>query len=495
MEIVKVNPTEFGLEVSKAKQIEDAFTPAIVERDALISIYEELITGELTPGLSKRAHDLNKQFGKVCTNINKIHKAEKNFYLSGGRFVDAWKNKNMAPIEVMRDKLKEISTHFEKIEAARVIKLQAERSAELIALDVLEKNVPGYLGDLSEDNWNITKTGYKHVFETKQKEAEDAKIQAEKDAAEAKKLENARLEEEKARAEKAKKAAAAKLNKEREEAAQTLKEKERVNELWRSRLAKLTGCTWNGEDALRPDGTVIISYKNMIFISDEAFEGIALKFADEMAVVKAKKEKAAIRNKRTVAISEYKEFIPADHKDDDLSELTETEWIKRLEWTKKQKEDADLAIKAKADKDAQNVARQNDLVQAGFRYNASSKTFECYNVVLHIDEVIALSGPTFAKRLNEAMVKIKAIEDKAADDLKIKEDELKRLKDAEIKKAAEAKALKLAPERTKLKNLAAVISAIEVPSVETDEALVIVSNTRVALSAIVKMINEAVSLL
>ena len=107
-ELEKINPTEFGLEVSQVETIEQAFLPKIQEREALVAIYDQLIKSELTPELCKEAKEVRLKLVKVRTGIADIHKTQKAFFLAAGRFVDAWKNKETLPVEQMEDKLSEI---------------------------------------------------------------------------------------------------------------------------------------------------------------------------------------------------------------------------------------------------------------------------------------------------------------------------------------------------------------------------------------------------
>ena len=91
--IEKVNPKDYGLEESSVATIEQAFQPKIIERDALVPMYEDLVKQELTPELCKSFKELRLKMVKVRTGIADIHKTQKAYFLAAGRFVDAWKNK------------------------------------------------------------------------------------------------------------------------------------------------------------------------------------------------------------------------------------------------------------------------------------------------------------------------------------------------------------------------------------------------------------------
>jgi len=82
-EIEKINPQEFGLQETEVQTIEQAFVPKIIERDNLKVIYEQLITGEITPELCAEAKSLRNRLVKVRTSIADIHKSQKAFFFSG----------------------------------------------------------------------------------------------------------------------------------------------------------------------------------------------------------------------------------------------------------------------------------------------------------------------------------------------------------------------------------------------------------------------------
>ena len=203
----KLDPKQFGLDEKNVSTIEQAFLPKIAEREALLTIYNQLITEELTPDLCIRAADLRKKAVKVRTGIAEIHKTQKAFFLAAGRYVDAWKNKETVPVEQMEAGALAIETHFEKIEEARIAALEAERVSEVAKYT---EQVPAGLGNMDAGIYSAMLTGLRVAFEEKQKaeaEAEAARIEAEKAAAakeveEAAERERIRVENEKLRAEK-----------------------------------------------------------------------------------------------------------------------------------------------------------------------------------------------------------------------------------------------------------------------------------------------------
>lgn len=194
-ELVKIDPKEFGLEVEQVSTIEQAFLPKIQEREALVAIYEQLITSELTPELCKNAKEVRLKLVKVRTGISEIHKTQKAFFLSAGRFVDACKNKEILPVEQMEEKLSEIENYFVNIEKERIAKLQAERLEE--CRKYTEYPI-SELGTMSEEGYIPYLTGLKVAYNARI-EAEQ-KAEAERLAAiEAERLEQIRIKEENAR--------------------------------------------------------------------------------------------------------------------------------------------------------------------------------------------------------------------------------------------------------------------------------------------------------
>ena len=224
LELTKVDPKEYELDVEKGIGIEKSFLPKIVERDGYISVYENLLTKEITKDVSKEASELRKKLVKVRTGIAEIHKTEKDYYLSAGRFVDALKNKLTLPVEQMEEKLEEIEKYFEKLEAQRIQDLMTERWGKIKDYTDVE---PIGLGTMDDEMFEIVSSGLKQKHHEKieaQKEAERLRIeQEEKDKAERERiiLENealqAQIKKEREEAEARQKEIEEKAKKEREE--------------------------------------------------------------------------------------------------------------------------------------------------------------------------------------------------------------------------------------------------------------------------------------
>lgn len=230
-EITKLNPEEFGLKEDQAATIEKAFMPKIIERNMLSEMYETVIKGDVTvPETALEARDLRLKLVKVRTGIAEIHRTQKAFYLAAGRFVDAWKNKETAPVEQMEEKLLAIEKYQENLERERKAALRAERLKELEKYEVDGSLI--ILGEMTEDVWQNYIAGVKVQYQLR-KEAEAkaeadrlAAIEAEKKRQEEIRLENERLKAERDELEKAQAKERAKLAAEKAEAERKAKEAE-----------------------------------------------------------------------------------------------------------------------------------------------------------------------------------------------------------------------------------------------------------------------------
>lgn len=178
--IEKLDPKDFGLDEANVATIEQAFKPKILERDALVPLYEELTKKELTPELCSDFHALRMRCVKVRTGIAEVHKTQKAYFLAAGRFVDAWKNKETVPIEQMEEKLRDGEEYFERLEAKRIADLETERKEKLAPYSDI---FPEGLGRLSDESFNTYLTGAKVACEARMK-AEEERRKAEEEESE-----------------------------------------------------------------------------------------------------------------------------------------------------------------------------------------------------------------------------------------------------------------------------------------------------------------------
>lgn len=180
----EINPETFGLEPIKAKEMVSGLTTAIAERSVLRDAYLDVIELPINAETLPIFKELRLKIVKNRTQgIEKWHKTNKAFYLAGGRFVDAIKNKEVLVNEEMEVKLLEGEKYFENLEkeAKRVLNLERIERIKLYVEDA-------YAMDFSEMNdydFDDFVLGKKTRFENEQKEHE----------AEALRIENERLEE------------------------------------------------------------------------------------------------------------------------------------------------------------------------------------------------------------------------------------------------------------------------------------------------------------
>lgn len=197
----KVDPKEYGLEEKKANEMISGLNITIEERQILEDAYIDVIDLEVTEENLPTFKELRLKIVKNRTQgIEKWHKTNKAFYLAGGRFVDAIKNKESLVNEQMESKLLEAEKHFENLEKERITQLQKERSILLYeyVADAHERE----LSSMDEDVWNAYLSTKKQTYLDEQEvkaEAERQRIEAERIEAErieAQRVENERLKKE-----------------------------------------------------------------------------------------------------------------------------------------------------------------------------------------------------------------------------------------------------------------------------------------------------------
>lgn len=202
-EIIQVNPTEFGIEESKATELIGNLPQIKGERQILEQMYEQVILLDIEDkNTSKKAKELRLKIKENRTKgIEVWHKTSKDFFLKGGQFVDAIKRLEIAVNQRMEENLEQIEKHFEIKEAKRKQELSELRIAEL---ELYSDFVPMGInfGELSDEEYkkifNDSKLQYEAKLEA-DKKAEEQRIAQEKAEAEAR--EQRRLENERLKAE------------------------------------------------------------------------------------------------------------------------------------------------------------------------------------------------------------------------------------------------------------------------------------------------------
>jgi hypothetical protein len=229
-ELTVIKPQDYELDESKGKEVCASFAPAIDKKVSMIPEYEEILTKEINAETCKLAGDLRKRLVKVRTQgIEATRKAQKNFALKFGQFVDAFAKKETVQLQLMESNLSDIEKHFENAEKERIEKIRLKRVGELAEYEVDEIAFPAGLGEMDESVWTNYVAGVREAYcrrKEEEKKAEAERIAKEK--AEAEERERVRLENEKLKAEaieREKKEAEAQAERERIEKERLAKEK------------------------------------------------------------------------------------------------------------------------------------------------------------------------------------------------------------------------------------------------------------------------------
>lgn len=151
--IVYVDPATHKLTKEEAAPIDKAFTEQFEKMKALEVDYLAII--ELSPDdpeTGKKADELRKKYVKVRTGTEKAHKAEKAYFLNGGRYCDALLKTQAAVSEIKETKLKSIVDHAENEAKKERERIKAERVELLIQLGVTDYERLG-LDVMAPDVW------------------------------------------------------------------------------------------------------------------------------------------------------------------------------------------------------------------------------------------------------------------------------------------------------------------------------------------------------
>ena len=198
-EIIKAE--DYGLEPKQATDIVKGLSTILEERVVLVEAYKDVVSLEISQENLSTFKALRLQIRDNRTKgIEKWHKTNKAYFLTGGRFVDAIKNKEVAENERMESKLMEAEKHFENLEKERVDKLNSKR-IELVR-PYLEEVDHLHLADMEQDVFEAflltKKNNYEAIIKAeKEKELERiAKEKEELEKLEKQRLENIRLKKE-----------------------------------------------------------------------------------------------------------------------------------------------------------------------------------------------------------------------------------------------------------------------------------------------------------
>lgn len=180
----EIKPETFGLEVEKAKEMTSGLSTTLSERQVLIDAYNDVISLDITTKNLPTFKELRLKIVKNRTQgIEKWHKVNKAFYLAGGRFVDAIKNKEVVINEGMEAKLLDAEKFFENQEKEKSRLLNESRIERL--KPYVEDTTGLDFSPMTDEDFYDYLLGKKTRFENEAKERE----------AELLRIENERLSE------------------------------------------------------------------------------------------------------------------------------------------------------------------------------------------------------------------------------------------------------------------------------------------------------------
>jgi hypothetical protein len=182
-----LNPSEFKLEPEKAVSIQLSFVPKVQEAENLQIAFNTLCMQGITPDVIASARILDKQIAALIRDTDKVHKVEKEYYLSASRYVDALRNKVKIPMLQAREKLVDVIRYDEIQEEKRRAALRDARWSEL---SQFTSSYPPGLDLMTEETYHMVLAGAKAE---RIRLDEEARVAAEKAIQEA---ERARLERE-----------------------------------------------------------------------------------------------------------------------------------------------------------------------------------------------------------------------------------------------------------------------------------------------------------
>ena len=196
-QIIEIDHKDYGIGEKEALALTVNLSTTLAERELLILEFDKLSKVELTIEMVQKFRELRLKLSKNRTKgINVWHKKNKEYFLTGGKFVDAIKNKENSVNEQMEEFLLVGEKHFENIEKERLEKLTNERRQQALKFGQDTSLIP--LGAMNQETWenyiNTIEAGFvanklaeqKRVAEEKEKLIQEEKIYKEKRIADAK---------------------------------------------------------------------------------------------------------------------------------------------------------------------------------------------------------------------------------------------------------------------------------------------------------------------
>jgi hypothetical protein len=183
--------TDEKLTPVEIKKVEEAFLPLILRMNELDKEFAEVIKMEDGKEAVKASTELASKYKKLRTDTGKEHTKQKAYYLAGGRYVDKWKNQQLALSETKECELNEKKMFFINQEKAKLQLIKDGRIEVLNSIGYTEQ-VDG-LEILTDDVFNAMVEGFKLKAQADlDRQVEELRLQ--KEADDKVKLHNSRKE-------------------------------------------------------------------------------------------------------------------------------------------------------------------------------------------------------------------------------------------------------------------------------------------------------------
>jgi len=176
--IVVLNVNQYGLEPSRAKQIEEIFVPMtkmLYDFENSYNDVVELSKDGITPEVEQAAKKVRLSISKVRIETEKLRVKQKEEYLRGGKAVDGVANILKFAVVEKENSLKEIEETSARIEKEQIKALQADREADL---EQYIDEIPAVnLASMPEGVWEKYRDGYKLDYDKRIEAEEQVEIE------------------------------------------------------------------------------------------------------------------------------------------------------------------------------------------------------------------------------------------------------------------------------------------------------------------------------
>lgn len=153
-----------GLTEDKATELTNVFLPRLAALRELEDRFNGIVSKDINKDTCNESKALRLIIRKIRTGADKDRKAQKAEIVRAGKAIDGLFHLVEYAVVSKEDKLKEIETHFERLEEEKIKTRKAERSLE-ISKYMDEDHIPQGLGTMDDNVWENYLAGIKASFE------------------------------------------------------------------------------------------------------------------------------------------------------------------------------------------------------------------------------------------------------------------------------------------------------------------------------------------